>query len=230
MTITQFESGKKVITIQKNADIFDARSRMIDHRIRHLPVVDSNNCLIGMVSDRDIRSAMPYYADQTSGKEDLGADNLPSTVAEIMTKSPHYISTRHTLQDALALFREIKVGAFPIVDEERKIVGIISDRDMLNGFIQLLGAEEPGCFMGVEVRADVGVVNQVISALTGQDIAIASMLVLRDWKEGYWAIFLYLLTKNIRQTRRLMTDKGFELLDPMQWFLYRFQADIKPAI
>ena len=49
MTISQFESGKKVVTIEKNADIFDARSRMVDHHIRHLPVVDSNNCLIGMV-------------------------------------------------------------------------------------------------------------------------------------------------------------------------------------
>ena len=230
MTINQFESGKKVITIEKNADIFDARSRMIDHRIRHLPVVDSNNCLIGMVSDRDIRSAMPYHADQSEGKEeDLRADTSSLTVADIMTESPHCISTHYTLQDVLVLFRKIRVGAFPIVDEERKIVGIISDRDMLNSFIQLLGAEEPGCFMGVEARTDVGVVSEVTRALTHQGIEIASMLVLKDWKEGYLAIFLYLLTKNIRKARRVMTDRGFELLDPMQWFLYRFQTDIKPV-
>ena len=50
---------KKVITINKDADIFEAKEKMAEHRIRHIPVVTKDYHLIGIVSDRDIRSAMP---------------------------------------------------------------------------------------------------------------------------------------------------------------------------
>jgi len=229
MAITQFELGKKVITIEKNDGIFKAQSRMAVHGIRHLPVVDKKNRLIGMVSDRDIRSAMPYHTDRTIGKEDHAADSPSLIVADIMTENPYYISTRHTFQDVLVLFQKIKVGAFPIVDEGQKIVGIISDRDMLNSFIQLLGAGEPGSFMGIEARENIGVVSEVTRILAAQDISITSMLVLKDWKKGYKAIFIYLLTQNISQVRREMVNKGFQMLNPIQWFLHRFQTDINPA-
>lgn len=226
MTLIRHESRKKVITIEKNANILDARSRMIAHGIRHLPVVDSENRLIGMVSDRDIKSAMPYHNDQKSGMGDNAENISPLTVAEIMVENPHCISTHYTLQDTLLLFQRIKVGAFPIVDQNQKIVGIISDRDLLDGFIQFLGAEEPGNFLGIEARAATGVVSKITKALTDQGISISSMLVLRDWKEDHFAVFLYLLTLNIHQARRTVTDMGFALLNPMQWFLHRFQADI----
>ena len=51
---------RKVITVGKNTDIFDAQEKMAENRIRHLPVVAENDHLIGVVTDRDIRSAMPY--------------------------------------------------------------------------------------------------------------------------------------------------------------------------
>ncbi|MCG6908626.1 MAG: CBS domain-containing protein [Deltaproteobacteria bacterium] len=223
MAATQFERGKKVVTIEKNARISEARAKMTRHNIRHLPVVDSGNRLIGMVSDRDIRSATPYPSDRKGDTPEMVA---PLTIADIMVESPYHISTRHTLQDVLLLFESVKVGAFPIVDDDRKIIGIISDRDMLTGFIQLLGGGKPGCFMGVEAPANAGAVSQATRTLSDHDISITSMLVLRDWKEGRVAIFLYLLTKNIRQARQAMTGMGFELLNPMQWFLHRFQADI----
>ena len=50
----------EVITIDKDASVFDAQEKMAANGIRHLPVVDADNRLIGIVTDRDIRSAMPY--------------------------------------------------------------------------------------------------------------------------------------------------------------------------
>jgi acetoin utilization protein AcuB len=49
----------QVITIDKEASIFDAQEKMAANGIRHLPVVDADNRLVGIVTDRDIRSVMP---------------------------------------------------------------------------------------------------------------------------------------------------------------------------
>jgi acetoin utilization protein AcuB len=52
---------RNVITIDKDADVLQAKEKMDRHLVRHLPVVDKNNRLIGIVSDRDIRSAFPLF-------------------------------------------------------------------------------------------------------------------------------------------------------------------------
>ena len=61
---------RDVITIDKDADIFEAKDKMTKHRIRHLPVVGKDNRIIGIVSDRDIRSALPcsLLKDYDTGK------------------------------------------------------------------------------------------------------------------------------------------------------------------
>ena len=50
---------RNVVTIDKDADISQAQEIMSKHLFRHLPVVDENNRLIGIVTDRDIRSVLP---------------------------------------------------------------------------------------------------------------------------------------------------------------------------
>lgn len=52
--------SRNLITIGKDADIFAAQEKMTKNRIRHLPVVEGKDFLIGIVTDRDIRSALPY--------------------------------------------------------------------------------------------------------------------------------------------------------------------------
>ena len=64
MFISRFMT-KDVVTLDRESDIVEARKLMISCRIRHIPVTRSDNTLIGIVSDRDIRSAMPskYFHD-----------------------------------------------------------------------------------------------------------------------------------------------------------------------
>ena len=50
---------KKVVTINKDADILEAKELMEQYQIRHVPVVEPDGFLIGMITDRDIRSALP---------------------------------------------------------------------------------------------------------------------------------------------------------------------------
>jgi CBS domain-containing protein len=62
---------RKVITVHEDADLHQAREKMASNKIRHLPVIDGDNRLKGIVTDRDIRSAMPSAA--LNEKEDGSA-------------------------------------------------------------------------------------------------------------------------------------------------------------
>ena len=65
---------RKVITVDQEATIFDAQELLATNKIRHLPIVDQDRRLIGIITDRDIRSALPYKSlmEDSSEKEKFG--------------------------------------------------------------------------------------------------------------------------------------------------------------
>ncbi|MBU4462797.1 MAG: CBS domain-containing protein [Proteobacteria bacterium] len=210
---------KKVITINKDADIFEAKDKMAEHRIRHLPVVTRDYHLIGIVSDRDIRSAMPSrpLSDCNSKKIKDKIANL--RIKDIMTIDPVAISPLHTIQDALVLIQKTRVGAFPVVDEKGKLRGIISVRDLLRAFINVMGMEDPGTLICLIVEEKLGQMKKIVDAITEERISFGSIMVARYWDKEKRAVFPYLLTQNITSLKKKFKNMGYEVLDPMKWYV-----------
>jgi acetoin utilization protein AcuB len=219
MFISKFMT-ENVITLHREADIVEAQRLMRRYRIRHLPVIRSENTLIGIVSDRDIRSALPStygHEERADAWEAKGEAGIP--VQEIMTKDPVSISLSTTIQDALQLIERTRVGAFPVVDENLKLVGIVSDRDLLNAFIKVLGITEPGALLGIVVDERVEEMERIIHVLVSENVNFGSILVHRDWGPGKRAVFPYLFTKNMIRIKQKLRDLGYEVLDPVQWYV-----------
>ncbi len=208
---------RKVITVDQEATIFDAQELLAKNKIRHLPIIDKDRRLIGIITDRDIRSALPF-------KSLLGHSNEKEKVSElkvkdIMTKDPISISPTYTIQDALLLIQNSKVGALPVVDDDHKLKGIISVRDLLNAFINVLGIGEPGTLLCILVEEKIGQLKKIVDAVTEENISFGSVLVARYWDENKRAVFTYLLTQNVAQVKKKLKNMGFTLLDPMEWYL-----------
>lgn len=210
---------RKVVTIDKEADLSQARDKMKMHGIRHLPVVEKDNLLIGMITDRDIRSAMPSVVLQDHGRPDRQASLPAIKVKDVMTTDLSTVSPMHTLQDALLLIQKTRVGAFPVVDENRILKGIISVRDLLRAFINVLGIGEPGTLLCILVEEKVGQLKKIVDAITEENISFGSVLVARYWDQDKRAIFPYLLTQNVGHIKRKLEKMGFTLLNPMDWYL-----------
>jgi acetoin utilization protein AcuB len=210
---------RKVITVDSETPVIEAQELMADNNIRHLPVVDLNQQLIGIVTDRDIRSALPYnyLKDTCSAEQREQFCALP--VKDIMTKDPIAISPTYTIQDALLLIQNSKVGALPVVDDDRCLQGIISVRDLLRAFINVLGIGEPGTLLCILVEEKVGQLKRIVDAVTEENISFGSVLVARYWDTNKRAVFTYLLTQNIVHVKKKLQDMGFTLLDPMEWYL-----------
>lgn len=210
---------RKIITITGKTGIFEAKELMSQHRIRHLPVIDDQNHLLGMVTDRDIRSALPRDLFHHPIPEQEKDSYTTLTAEDIMTTDLITVSPTYTIQDALVLFQDNKVGAMPVLDKEKKLMGIISVRDLLRAFINVMGIGEPGTLLGILVEEKVGQLKKIVDAITEENISFGSILVARYWDKDKRAVFPYLLTQNVGRIKQKLLDMGYTLLDPMQWYL-----------
>jgi acetoin utilization protein AcuB len=210
---------KNVVAVGPEMSIVAAREIMVKNGIRHLPVVVEDDKLVGIVTDRDIRTAMPsavlFDAEHAAQLEQLAGIK----VQDIMTSGPVTVSPTQTLEDALLMMEMHKVGAFPVVDEEGRLKGIISVRDLMRAFVSVLGLRDPGVLIGIVVEDKLGQMKKIVDAISELGISFGSVLVARTWEEGKRAVFPYLLTNNIARVRKHLREKGFTLLDPMDWYL-----------
>ncbi len=208
-----------LITAGPDMTIFEAKNLMTEKNIRHLPVIDEEGKLLGIVTDRDIRDSMPSTLlkkpdyDITLGK--IG--NHP--VGDIMTRKPMTIYAYYTLQDTLLVMQKKKVGALPVIDEEGYLKGLLSTRDLLKAFVNIMNIDEPGSLLCILAKEQRGQMKKIVDIITEENISLGSVLVARFWEKDKRAIFPYLLTNNIANVKKKLLENNFELIDPMEWYL-----------
>jgi acetoin utilization protein AcuB len=105
------------------------------------------------------------------------------------------------------------------VGENGILRGIISVRDLLRAFTNVLGIGEPGTLLCILVEEKVGQLKKIVDAITEENISFASVLVARYWEKDKRAVFPYLLTQNVAHVKEKLKNMGFTLLDPMEWYL-----------
>lgn len=130
------------ISIEAGESALGALDLMVEHGIRHLPVVDADRRVVGVLSFDDLRAAFPQPIALTRppGPEER-FDLLDISVGEVMTYTP-FTATAHTsLDDAAALLAERRIGCLPILDESGRLDGIITETDMLQALVTLLWAQ-----------------------------------------------------------------------------------------
>jgi acetoin utilization protein AcuB len=123
-----------VVTIQADETVGDAVQVCMEEHIRHLPVLEGDE-LIGIITSNDIRHATPSPVDE--GGEAAHRAFLALPVRRVMKRAPITASPNHRLRDVVALMADNKIGAVPIVSAG-KLVGIVSEVDVLRCFAQIL--------------------------------------------------------------------------------------------
>ena len=208
-----------LITIGPDFTIAEARNKMSDNSIRHLPVVDDEGVLIGIVTDRDMRDAMPSTLVKNADYEETVSLIMNYLVSDIMTKDPITIYGYFTIQDALLVIQKKKVGALPVIDEQGNLIGLLSTRDLLTAFVNVMGINEPGCLLCILVHDKPGQMKKIIDIVAEENISLGSVLTTKSWDGEKRAIFPYLFTNNVINVKKKLMAIGFELIDPMSWYL-----------
>ncbi|MCB1754674.1 MAG: CBS domain-containing protein [Gammaproteobacteria bacterium] len=115
------------VTIRGDADYKSAFGIMDDHAIHHLPVVDKNETLIGLVTLRDLQTAARCYLE------------APAEITDVMHTELYTVKPDDALLDAVQLMDRHRIGCVPVIGEQARVVGMLTETDLfrtLSDFLQ----------------------------------------------------------------------------------------------
>ena len=162
------------VTVAPDMPFQDALKLMQDNKLRRLPVVDKQGKLIGIVVERDLLYASPSPATTLSVWE-LTYILSKIKVEELMTKKVITTTADTPIEDAASLMVEKGVGGLPVVDDENKPIGMISDRNIFTTLVELLSGGQAGLRLTLEVPNAKGVLARLSNAIFELDGNIASV-------------------------------------------------------
>ena len=126
-----------VVAVRKNAPFKEMATRLREHRVSAFPVLDEDNKVVGVVSEADLltKEALEFSATgRVSGmlhhREQAKA--AATTAADLMTKPPVTVGPDEFVSHAARLMYARKVKRLPVVDDDGRLIGIVSRADVLS--------------------------------------------------------------------------------------------------
>lgn len=151
-------------TVRTDATIPEAIALMKDKHVRHLPVMDAGK-VVGVISEGDIDSALPSKATSLSVNELTYLVNKLK-IDKVMSRKPITISPDAPLEQAAVVMRQSKIEMLPVVDAGR-LVGVITESDLLDAFIEIMGFKDHGTRLIIEAPDVPGALAR-LGAVTGK--------------------------------------------------------------
>ncbi|WP_342505461.1 acetoin utilization AcuB family protein [Sporosarcina sp. FSL K6-2383] len=200
---------KNVTTLSPNDTVEDALQTMRHYKFRHVPIVTAEGEVVGIISDRDLKEIVPSSISEIK-------DHSIYTVklSEIMTTNLIVGHPMDFVEEAAVIFYDNKIGALPIISNN-KLVGIITETDLLYKYIELTGAHQPGSQIEVRVPNVPGILFEVSKVFHEQKTNVLSVLVYPDKENDATKILVIRINSmNPLAIIQGLKDSGFEVLWP----------------
>jgi acetoin utilization protein AcuB len=205
------------ITIGPDANFFEARSLIHDKGVRHLPVVDKENHLVGIVTDRDIREAAPSDATLLSvqelnyllGKLKVSAFMTPKD--KLITINPDTL-----IEEAVKLMRDHKIGCLPVL-EGGKLYGIFTETDALDHLVDIFGTNQRGTRVTIAFEDKPGMMLGVLEVFKKYNINIISVVTPSFMVEGKRIAAIRIQTEDYQPAINDIEKAGYDVLSLGKW-------------
>lgn len=165
--LVRHRMSRDPITVTPDDTLATALRLTRAHRIRHLPVVGKNGRLAGILSDRDIRLAMPSPLTVADAERMDFLERTP--IAATMTREVITIGDADAIEDAAKLLYKHRIGSLPVVDAEGRLHGILTETDILHAFVQILGGLDPSSRVEVAISDQPGELARALRII-GEDL------------------------------------------------------------
>jgi acetoin utilization protein AcuB len=170
---------EEIITVRPECTIAEAEDLMALHKIRRLPVVDGEKRLLGILSKEDIHNALPSIIDANFDDNARALANQ-ARVEPFMTKKPITVDPMAPLEKVAATMRKNKVGGLPVVAEE-KLVGIITESDIFQAFIEILGGNDEGVRIELAIDNKGQSIYRTVDIFKKHDMHLLTLTVCNDF-------------------------------------------------
>ena len=208
---------KNPITISPDANFFEARSLIHDKGVRHLPIVDKENRLLGIITDRDIREAAPSDATLLSVQE-LNYLLGKLKVSAIMTPKEKLITINPDtlIEEAVKLMRDHKIGCLPVVEGE-KLYGIFTETDALDHLVDIFGTNQKGTRLTIAFEDKPGAMLGALEVFKKLNINIISIVTPSFMVDGKRIAAMRIQTEEYQEAVNSLEKAGYEVLSLGKW-------------
>lgn len=170
--------SKDLITIKADTKILDALDLMKKYNIHRLPVVEGDR-MIGLVTEGIISRNTPSTMTSLDMREVTYLLNRTSAF-DIMEKNVITINKEALLEEAAVNMRKNTIGVLPVVEGDNKLIGIITEKDIMDAFVDVLGFFTPGVRLVINISEDrKGVLEEITDFFAEAEISIQQIAVYR---------------------------------------------------
>ncbi len=195
-------------TVNDTTPVIEAGELLRSNNFARLPVMHDGK-LVGIITQDDLLKVSPSQATTLTVWE-LNYVLSKLLVKDAMTKNPITISPEATLEEAAVLMRDKEIGALPVVEND-KLVGIITESDVFDSFLDLMGLKLMGTRLTIDLENKIGVIADVTEIIKEEGISIISMALFhRDKASG--ELVLRLDSSKSERLIQKLKDKGFKVL------------------
>jgi acetoin utilization protein AcuB len=184
---------------------------MDGHKISHLPVTDGRARLLGIVTDRDLKQAWASPASTLSVYE-LTYVLQKLTVESIMKREVLTATPDMTIERAALLIHDHRIGALPVVKEDR-LVGIITSTDLMEVLLTALGISDDSARLSILARNRIGVLAEVGRIMQQADINIRSVVTTPlQGAQDVWQLIMRVNATVQGSAVQALEDAGFRVI------------------
>lgn len=196
----------EVITAAEETKVLEALDMMKEHDFHRLPIV-KNGRMVGLITEEIISDNSPSTATSLSIHE-LNYLLTKTTVGDIMRTKVPTIGPEDLLEEAATRMRDLKVGVLPVVQNENQIVGIITDKDIFSAFIDLLGYNNKGSRVVIDIPEDhPGILEDITNILAEANVSINQIAVYR--KDSFTQIVIQMDSGKTTDIEEILTTSGY---------------------
>ena len=200
---------KDVIALTPSDSIYSAIVLMKEKKVRHIPIVDDDFHLVGLVSDRNIRDAAPSIFRSEANSEELKKPLSSIMRTEIITGHPLDFA-----EEVAAIFCENKISCLPVV-KENKLVGILTNSNLLQSFVDLTGVNKPGSQIEIKMPDKPDSLYEICGIFKKRNINILSILVYPEKEvRDYKILVIRVQTMNPSIVIDDLLNSGYEIIWP----------------
>ena len=196
------------ITITQDTPIFQALEIIKKHKVRHLPVLKDGR-IVGLVTERGLLTVSPSPATTLSVYE-LNYVLAKVTVREAMVKNPVTVAPDCPIEEAGQLMWEKRIGSLLVTDGER-LVGILTQTDMIEAVVRLLGLRKPGARLVIETHDRIGVLAELTQIFRDNNINIRSVATI-EIEPGKYQLLFRLNVPDVGPVAGEIERRGFQII------------------
>ena len=166
--------SKEVVTVEADDSMQNAIYILQEQNIKKLPVMEKWQ-IAGIITDRDLKKASPSDATTLDMHELLFLISKIK-VRDLMTKPVYTVQPDYTVEEAAAILLEKRISGLPVVEENNRLIGIITRSDLFRVIISLSGLGKKGIQFAIRIKDMPGTIKEVRELIHEYGARTASIL------------------------------------------------------